>query len=69
MDIDRKMRFSILAGIHKGLKHLFAEKQRGYAWIKKPNAHFDGGHPLDILLNGWMINLMAIRDYLDAIRG
>ena len=26
MDMDRKMRLSILAGIHKGLKYLFTEK-------------------------------------------
>lgn len=69
MDMDRKMRLSILAGIHKGLKYLFTEKWRGYDWVKKPNAHFDGARPLDILLNGRMTDLMAIRDYLDAIRG
>jgi len=69
MDMDRKMRLSILAGIHKGLKYLFTEKQRGYDWIKKPNAHFDSARPLDILLNGRMTDLMAIRDYLYAIRG
>ena len=69
MDMDRKMRLSILAGIHKGLKYLFTEKQRGYDWIKKPNAHFGDARPLDILLNGRMTDLMAIRDYLDAVRG
>lgn len=69
MDMDRKMRLSILAGIHKGLKHLFTDHQRGYDWVKKPNAHFDGARPLDILLNGRMTDLMAVRDYLDAIRG
>ncbi len=69
MDMDRKMRLSILTGIHKGLKYLFTEKKRGYDWVKKPNAHFDEARPLDILLNGRMTDLMAIRDYLDAIRG
>ena len=69
MDADRKMRLSILAGIHKGLKYLFTEKQRGYDWVTKPNVHFDGSRPLDILLNGRMTDLMAIRDYLDTIRG
>lgn len=69
MDADRKMRLSILAGIHKGLKYLFTDTQRGYNWIKKTNAHFDGARPLDILLNGRMVDLIAIRDYLDAIRG
>jgi len=69
MDMDRKMRLSILAGIHKGLKYLFTEKQRGYDWVKTPNAHFDNARPLDILLNGRMTDLIALRDYLDAIRG
>lgn len=69
MDADRKMRLSILAGIHKGLKYLFTEKQRGYDWVKRPNDHFDGARPLDILLNGRMVDLIAVRDYLDAVRG
>jgi len=69
MDMDRKMRLSLLAGIHKGLKYLFIEKQRGYDWIKTPNTHFDEARPLDILLNGRMTDLIAVRDYLDAIRG
>jgi len=69
MDVDRKMRLSILAGIHKGLKYLFTEKQRGYDWIKTSNLHFNGARPLDILLNGRMSDLIAVRDYLDAARG
>lgn len=67
--VDRRMRLSILAGIHKGLKYLFTENERVYAWVKKPNAHFNGASALDIMLNGHMTDLIAIRDYLDAIRG
>ena len=66
---DRRMRLSILAGIQKGLKYLFTDNERVYAWVKKPNAHFNGASALAIMMNGRMTDLMAIRDYLDAIRG
>lgn len=69
IEFDRRMRLSILAGIHKGLKYLFRDNERANAWVKKPNADFDGARALDVMLNGRIEDLMAIRNYLDAIRG
>lgn len=69
IDVDRRTRLSILAGIHKALKYLYTDNERVYAWVKKPNAHFGGIRALDIMLDGRITDLMAIRDYLDAIRG
>ena len=69
MDADRRMRLSLLAGIHKGLRYLFSDKQRRDAWVKKPNQHFADQRPLDIMLQGRMTDLIDIRTYLDALRG
>jgi len=69
IDVDRRTRLSILAGIHKALKYLFTDNARAYGWVKKPNSHFDEARALDIMLNGRITDLMAIRDYLDAVRG
>lgn len=69
MDADRRMRLSLLAGIHKALQYLFRDRQRAYAWIKQPNDHFEEQRPLDVLLQGRMTDLIDIRSYLDAVRG
>ena len=36
IDRDGKARLSNLMGIHKALRIIFREPQRGYAWIKAP---------------------------------
>ncbi len=58
-----------LMGIHKGLRYLFKEPARGYQWIRKPNAAFDGRSALDMMLRGEMSDLAAMRDWIDAERG
>ena len=57
---DGAARLSNLMGIHKALRIIFSEPQRGYAWIKAGNAAFAGARALDI---------MRGRRYLDAERG
>lgn len=66
---DGKARLSNIIGIHKALRIIFREPQRGYAWIKAPNAAFDGRTALDIMLGGELTDLMRVRRYLDAERG
>jgi hypothetical protein len=56
-------------GIHKGLRYLFKEPARGYAWIRKANAAFEGHSALDIMLRGEIADLAAMREWLDAERG
>lgn len=65
---DLAARLSNLMGIHKALRLLFAENERGYAWIKKPNTVFGGHTALDIMLGGQLTDLMRVRRYLDAQR-
>ena len=68
-DRDDKARLSNLMGIHKALRIIFREPQRGYAWIKAPNKVFGNRTALDILLGGELTDLMRVRRYLDAERG
>lgn len=66
---DLRSRMAILMGIHKGLRYLFTEPQRGYDWIKKPNSVLGGASALEVMLQGEMTDLIDIRDYLAAERG
>ena len=65
---DLAARLSNLIGIHKALRLLFAEKERGYGWIKRPNAAPGGKSALDVMLGGQLTDLMRVRRYLDAQR-
>ncbi|MAN78640.1 MbcA/ParS/Xre antitoxin family protein [Pelagibacterium flavum] len=69
IDRDLATRLSLLMGIHKGLRYLFADPARGYAWVKKPNAALEGRTPVDIMAEGSIFALARIRSYLDAERG
>lgn len=69
IDRDLKMRMAHLMGIHKGLRYLFKDPARGYAWVRKPNAAFDGSSALDIMLRGELADLALMREWLDAERG
>jgi hypothetical protein len=69
IDRDGKARLSNLMGIHKALRIIFQEPQRGYAWIKAANEAFDGRSALAIMLGGDLTDLMRVRRYLDAERG
>lgn len=69
IDRDLRMRMAHLMGIHKGLRYLFKEPARGYAWIRKPNSAFGGRSALDLMLRGEMSDLSALRGWIDAERG
>ena len=69
IDRDLRARMAILMGIHKGLRYLFSDAARGYAWIRKPNANFGGQSALDIMMRGEITDLIDLRSYLDAERG
>ena len=66
---DGAARLSNLMGIHKALRIIFSEAQRGYAWIKAGNAAFAGASALDVMLGGELTDIMRVRRYLDAERG
>lgn len=66
---DGRARLSNLMGIHKALRIIFAEPQRGYAWVRTGNAAFAGASALDVMLGGELTDIMRVRRYLDAERG
>src|ERR1700719_1867900 len=65
IDRDTKARLSNLIGIHKALRIIFREPQRGYAWIQAPNAAFGGRTALEVMLGGELTDLMRVRRHLD----
>lgn len=69
IDRDLATRLSLLLGIHKGLRYLFSEPERGYRWIRRPNAAFGGRTPLAVMTEGDIFSLMRVRSYVDAERG
>ncbi|MEO6396088.1 MAG: MbcA/ParS/Xre antitoxin family protein [Devosia sp.] len=66
---DGKARLANLMGIHKALRLMFREPQRGYAWVKAANTAFAGQSALEVMLGGELTDLMRVRRYLDAERG
>ena len=66
---DVRARLSNLMGIHKSLRIIFQEAQRGYDWVRAPNTAFAGSSALDVMLGGELTDLMRVRRYLDAERG
>jgi hypothetical protein len=66
---DGKARLSNIMGIHKALRIIFREPQRGFDWIRAPNAVFGGRSALEVMLGGELTDLMRVRRYLDAERG
>lgn len=66
--IDRNLatRLSLLIGIHKRLRDLFADPERGYAWMSKPNDTFGGRSAAEIIGQGDIFSLVRVRSYLDA---
>lgn len=65
---DGRARLSNLMGIHKALRIIFSEAQRGYAWMRASNAAFAGASALDVMLGGELTDIMRVRRYLDAAR-
>ncbi len=55
-------------GIHKALRYIFTDVERGYAWIRTPNLAFGERSPAEVM-RGDMFSLARVRAYLDAERG
>jgi hypothetical protein len=66
---DTVCRLGDLMGIHKALRYMFTEPERGYSWIVRPNLAFGGRSALDRMLAGAPSDVTAVRAYLDAERG
>lgn len=69
IDRDTRARLSNLMGIHKALRTIFREADRGYRWIRAANEGFAGRSALEVMLGGELTDLMRVRRLLDAERG
>jgi uncharacterized protein (DUF2384 family) len=66
---DTIERISHLLGIYKSLQIVLPDPRAADAWVKKPNAYFDDRSALDLMLEGNVVDIYKVREYLDAQRG
>lgn len=66
---DTAERLSHILAIWKALRILFTVDERAEQWIRRPNDMFDGQSALEVMLQGKMSDIFAVRQYLDAQRG
>lgn len=68
---DTLERLSLLLGIYKALQILLPQPTAADTWVKRPNSAppFGGRRALDRMLAGNISDLVAVRQYLDAMRG
>lgn len=68
---DQLERLSLILGIWKGLRLIFANIDDGIRWLKANNTDmpFSGHSPIDTMLRGSIDDLYGVRRYLDGWRG
>lgn len=68
---DEKERISLLLGIYKDLRILLVDSSQAMSWINRKNtlAPFNGMTPREYLMEGSLIRLAQVRQFLDFWRG
>lgn len=69
MPADTSERISHLTAIFKDLGILFDTPWAGDRWLRAPNKVFEGLSALDVMLEGRLVDIIRVRQYLDAQRG
>jgi hypothetical protein len=65
---DTLRRVGYIAGIYKALQIIYSDPHLADGWIKRSNKAFGEQSPLDRMRGGDVIDLAAVRSYLDAAR-
>lgn len=67
---DQLLRLSAVIGIYKSLE-LYFSAPLSRDWFTRPNTGplFGGARPLDTAIDGGLPQILAVRTYLDALRG
>jgi hypothetical protein len=67
---DQLLRLSAVIGIYKSLE-LYFSQPLSRNWVTRPNGGplFAGARPLDTAIEGGLPQILAVRTYLDALRG
>lgn len=67
---DQLLRLSAVIGIFKSLELYFSETL-ARTWVTRPNTGplFFGQRPIESMIDGGLPQILAVRTYLDALRG
>ncbi len=66
---DTLERISHILAIFKALQIVLPDETAADEWIKKSNDYFDGRSALEVMLDGKVVDIYKVRQYLDAQRG
>jgi hypothetical protein len=66
---DLASRLSYVLGIFKALEILYQRPEMADEWVRRPNKAFGGQSAMDRMRTGHMVDLAAVRGYLDGVRG
>jgi hypothetical protein len=71
LSVDELLRVSLVLGIYKNLRIIFARDDEAAGWLRSPNSGpaFGGQTPLALITSGTQDALLLVRRYLDAWRG
>ena len=64
--MDTLRRVGYIAGIYKALQIVYSDAHLADSWVKRPNRAFGGQSPLDRMRGGDVVDLAAVRTYVDA---
>jgi hypothetical protein len=65
---DTLRRIGYIAGIYKALQILYSDPHLADGWIRRRNKVFGDQTPLERMRGGDVVDLAAVRSYLDAAR-
>jgi hypothetical protein len=66
---DVRDRIKYLFGIYERLFHLFRDESAEIEWLRRANDDLSGKAPLNYILEGAMLNLIIVKQYLDRVTG
>jgi uncharacterized protein (DUF2384 family) len=69
LSTDTEDRISHLTAIYKALQIVVPDAHAADTWIGRPNKYFGGRTALEVMLDGKLTDIYAVRVYLDAQRG
>ena len=64
--MDTLRRVGYIAGIYKALQIVYSDPHLADSWVKRPNRAFGGRSPLERMRGGDVVDLAAVRTYVDA---
>jgi uncharacterized protein (DUF2384 family) len=65
---DTLRRIGYVAGVYKAAQIVYSDPAQADGWVKRPNRAFGGQTPLQRMCAGDVVDLAAVRSYIDAAR-